>query len=39
VRVLLELLIPGVEDTEKADLGAQMLGIGGSFNQCFRAAA
>ena len=39
VGMMLELLIPGVEDTEKADLGAEMLGIGGSLDQCFRAAA
>jgi hypothetical protein len=31
--------IPGLEDTEEADLGAEMLGIGGNFDQCFRAAA
>jgi hypothetical protein len=28
-----------VQDTEEADFGAEMLGIGGNFDQCFRAAA
>jgi hypothetical protein len=39
VGMMLELLIPGVKDTEKADVGTEMLGIGGNFDQCFRAAA
>ncbi len=37
--MMLELLIPGVEDTKEADLGAEMLGIRGSFDQGFGAAA
>src|SRR5450759_3072427 len=39
VGMMLELLIPGVEDTEKADLSAEMLGVSGNLNQCFSTAA
>ena len=39
VRMVLEFLIPGMEDTEKADFGAEMFGIGGNFDQGFGAAA
>jgi len=28
-----------MEDTEKADLGAEMLGVRGNFDQCVGAAA
>jgi hypothetical protein len=36
VRVMFELLIPGVEHAEEADLGAQMLGIAGDLEERFR---
>jgi hypothetical protein len=39
MRVMLEFLIPGVEDTEKTDLRAQMSGVGGNFDQRVGAAA
>jgi hypothetical protein len=39
VRVLFELLIPGVEHTEEADLGAEMLGIAGDFECPFRSSS
>jgi hypothetical protein len=35
VRVLFEFLIPGVEHTEEADFGAEMLGIAGDFEEGF----
>jgi len=35
MRVMFHFLIPGVEDTEKADLGAEMFGITGNFDQRF----
>lgn len=37
--MMLELLIPGVQDTEKANLCAEMLGVGRNFDQCVGAAA
>ena len=33
VRMMLEILPPGVEHTEETDLGAEMLGIGGNLQQ------
>ncbi len=39
MRVLLQLLIPGVEDAEEADLGAEMLRVRGNFDQGLGAAA
>ena len=33
--VMFELLIPGVEHTEEADLGAEMLGIASDFEEGF----
>jgi hypothetical protein len=39
VRVLLEFLVPGVEDAEESDLGAETLGIDGDFDQRFGADA
>ena len=39
VRMMLQLLIPGVEDTEKADLGTEMLGVRGNIDQGVGAAA
>jgi hypothetical protein len=35
VRVMFEFLIPGVEHTEEADLGAEMLGIASDFEESF----
>jgi hypothetical protein len=35
VGVMFELLIPGVEHTEEADFGAEMLGIAGDFEEGF----
>ena len=39
VGMMLQLLIPGVEDAEEADLGAEMLRVRGDFDQCLGAAA
>ena len=39
VRVMFEFLIPGVEHTEEADLGAEMFGIASDFEECFGTAA
>jgi len=39
VGMMLQLLVPGVQDTEKADLGAEMLGVGSDSKQCLGAAA
>jgi hypothetical protein len=36
VRVLIEPLTPGVQHAEEADLGAEMLWVGGHFEQRFR---
>jgi len=36
MRVEFELLIPGVEHAQEADLGAQMLGIASDFEERFR---
>jgi len=36
VRVLLQLLVPSVKDTEEADLASQMAGIARHFQQRFR---
>jgi len=35
VRVMLEFLIPSVEHTEEADLGAEMLGIASDLEEGF----
>ena len=35
VRVMFELLIPGVEHAKEADLGAEMLGIASDFEESF----
>src|SRR6266849_2518825 len=35
MRVMLEFLIPGVEHTEEADLGAEMLGIASDLEEGF----
>ena len=35
MRVLFEFLIPGVEHTEEADLGAEMSGIASDFEEGF----
>jgi hypothetical protein len=35
MRVMFEFLIPGVEHTEEADLGAEMLGIASDFEEGF----
>jgi hypothetical protein len=37
VRVMFEFLIPGVEHTEEADLGAKMLGIASDLEKGFGA--
>jgi hypothetical protein len=39
VRMMLQLLVPGVKDAEEADLGAEAPGIGGDFNESLRARA
>ena len=39
MRMMLELLVPGVEDTEEADLGAQMPGMTSDFEQGLGAGA
>jgi len=39
VRMMLKFLIPGVQDAQETDLGAEMLGVGRNLNQCFGAAA
>jgi hypothetical protein len=39
VGVMLQFLVPGVEDTEEADLGAEMPGIGGDLDQCLSTGA
>ena len=36
--MMLELLIPGVQHAEEADLGAEMSGIAGDFEERFGAA-
>jgi hypothetical protein len=33
--VKLELLVPGVQHTEEADLSTEMSGIAGDFQKCF----
>ena len=38
VRVMFEFLIPGVEHTEEADFGAEMLGIASDFEEGFSTA-
>ena len=38
MRVLLQLLIPGVKDGEESDFGAEMLGVGGDVDQRLGAA-
>ena len=37
MRVLFEFLIPGVEHTEEADFGAEMVGIASDFEEGFGA--
>ena len=37
MRVLLELLVPGVQDAEEADLRAEVVGIARDLKQCFGA--
>jgi hypothetical protein len=39
MRMMLQLLIPGVQDAEESDLSAEMLGIAGDLEQRFCAAA
>ena len=39
VRMMLQLLIPGVEDAEETDLGAEMFRVRGNFDQRLGAAA
>jgi hypothetical protein len=39
MRVGTELLIPGVKNAEKADLGTEMFGIASDFEKSFRAGA
>ncbi len=39
MRVKLELLIPGVQHTEEADLRAEMFGIAGNFEKGFCTGA
>jgi hypothetical protein len=38
MRVKFEFLTPGVQHTEEADLCAEMLGIAGDLEKCFRTA-
>ena len=35
MRVKLELLVPGVQHAEEADLGTEMSGIAGDLDKCF----
>jgi hypothetical protein len=35
MRVKLEFLTPGMQHAEEADLGTEMAGIAGDFEQCF----
>jgi len=37
MRVMLEFLIPGVEHSEEADLGAEMFGVASDFEKCVGA--
>ncbi len=39
MRMVLQLLIPGVEDAEETDLGAEVPGIRGDLDQCLGAGA
>lgn len=39
MRVLLQLLVPGMKDAEETDLGAQMSGVFGDFQKRLGAAA
>ena len=39
MRMHLKILSPGVQDAEEADLGAEMFGIGGDFEQSRGAGA
>ena len=39
VGMMLQLLIPGMEDAEEPDFGAEMLGVGGDFQQRLSTAA
>ena len=39
VGMMLQLLVPGVEDAEEANLGAKMLGVRRDFDECLGAAA
>ena len=38
MRVHLELLVPGVEHTEKADLSSEMCGVASDFEKSFCAS-
>ena len=35
MRMKLELLVPGMQHAEEADLGTEMSGIAGDFEKCF----
>jgi hypothetical protein len=37
--MMLQLLVPGVQDAEETDLGAEVFWVGGDFDQCFGATA
>ena len=37
MRMMFQLLTPGMQNAEEADLGAEMFGIPGDFDQGFRA--
>ncbi len=39
VRVMLEFLVPGVQDAEEADLRTEMFGIASHFQKSFRTAS
>jgi hypothetical protein len=39
VRMVLKLLVPGVENTEKADVSTEMLRVRGNFDQRLGAPA
>lgn len=39
VRMMLQLLIPGMENAEEADVGPEMFGIASDFDQRFSAGA
>jgi len=39
MRVMFELLIPGVQHAEETDIRAEMLGIASNFEECFRTGS